>query len=453
MRTGQALQPARAALARRRRQVSLRCACARATVGPLDRSAGRPGARARRGRPEAGCGRAWLRPGLGRRGGRGPVPAAQRRTRARRAAALRQHRGNRDRCGPGARAPRGATSPRPIVPRAAAAADRHARAMGRLEVPAARDARLRRGAGRVRPPHRDRERLRARRTRPRSSSRSAPTTATRTAGTTSATTSSSTSTARSSKAARVESTPPWSAPRPRATTPSRPGSPTSARSARPASPTAGLDALARILSWKLAVHGGPPTGTVQVTSSGGSLNRYPAGAKVTLNRISGHRDGDATACPGDGLYAQLPQLRQMVTGGPLPVRASVTFTPRSPKHHLRNEGGAERPPRGPGGGPAARAPVEVQLLGRTGAWNTLHTAQNRLQRKRHDERAAHLQPRASRAFRGHSRPQLGPVQARLDRRTAEISARLQPSSAAVIRPGTRELGHGAGSSAGRAGSG
>jgi hypothetical protein len=30
---------------------------------------------------------------------------------------------------------------------------------------------------------------------------------------------------------------------------------------------------------------------------------------VTLERISGHRDGDATSCPGDSLYAQLPDLR------------------------------------------------------------------------------------------------------------------------------------------------
>ena len=51
------------------------------------------------------------------------------------------------------------------------------------------------------------------------------------------------------------------------------------------------------------MHGVPPTGTVQVDSGGGSLNRYPAGTQVQFERISGHRDGDATACPGDGLYS------------------------------------------------------------------------------------------------------------------------------------------------------
>ena len=64
----------------------------------------------------------------------------------------------------------------------------------------------------------------------------------------------------------------------------------------------------------------------------------------------------------------------MVTGGPLPVRASISLTARSPKHHLRLEGGAGSAARGPG---AARRspgqPVDVQLLGRSGAWNTLHT--------------------------------------------------------------------------------
>jgi hypothetical protein len=77
---------------------------------------------------------------------------------------------------------------------------------------------------------------------------------------------------------------------------------------------AGLDALARVLSWKLALHGVPPLGSVVVRSAGGSTNRYPAGRSVRFERISGHRDGDATSCPGDALYAQLPQIRSMVTG-------------------------------------------------------------------------------------------------------------------------------------------
>ena len=54
----------------------------------------------------------------------------------------------------------------------------------------------------------------------------------------------------------------------------------------------------------------PVTGQVVLTSGGGELNRYKSGTPVTLERICGHRDGDATECPGNALYAQLPELRR-----------------------------------------------------------------------------------------------------------------------------------------------
>ena len=70
-----------------------------------------------------------------------------------------------------------------------------------------------------------------------------------------------------------------------------------------------LGALAILIGWKLALHGVTPTGQIAVQSAGGSLNRYPSGTPVTFERISGHRDGDETTCPGGSLYAQLPALR------------------------------------------------------------------------------------------------------------------------------------------------
>jgi N-acetylmuramoyl-L-alanine amidase len=73
---------------------------------------------------------------------------------------------------------------------------------------------------------------------------------------------------------------------------------------------AGMDALARLIGWKLSLHGVPTQGEVTVVSAGGETNRYPAGTPVTLQRISGHRDGDRTSCPGDTLYAQLAELRR-----------------------------------------------------------------------------------------------------------------------------------------------
>jgi uncharacterized protein with LGFP repeats len=91
---------------------------------------------------------------------------------------------------------------------------------------------------------------------------------------------------------------------------------------------AALEALAALLAWKLSLHQIPPTGSVTVTSTGGPLNRYPAGRRVTLERIAGHRDGDATECPGDGLYAQLPALRARAVqlAGTTPFSLAVSPT-------------------------------------------------------------------------------------------------------------------------------
>jgi N-acetylmuramoyl-L-alanine amidase len=75
---------------------------------------------------------------------------------------------------------------------------------------------------------------------------------------------------------------------------------------------AGIAALAQLLAWKHALHGIPAEGTLTVTSQGGETNRYRSGTPVTFQRISGHRDGDQTTCPGDLLYGQLPGLRDEV---------------------------------------------------------------------------------------------------------------------------------------------
>jgi hypothetical protein len=81
---------------------------------------------------------------------------------------------------------------------------------------------------------------------------------------------------------------------------------------RTAPPKVAMDALARLLAWKLSIHGVPATGHTTVTSAGGPSTAYRAGTRVTLPRISGHRDADLTACPGAALYRQLPALRTRV---------------------------------------------------------------------------------------------------------------------------------------------
>jgi hypothetical protein len=64
----------------------------------------------------------------------------------------------------------------------------------------------------------------------------------------------------------------------------------------------GMGALARLLAWKLGLHGVPAQGRVTVNGRG-------------FERISGHRDANSTDCPGDALYAQLPELRRRVASG------------------------------------------------------------------------------------------------------------------------------------------
>ena len=76
--------------------------------------------------------------------------------------------------------------------------------------------------------------------------------------------------------------------------------------------SAALRAMDRLISWKLDVHGTPRGGKATLVSAGGGTSRYRAGTRVEFNRISGHRNGNHTECPGDGLYAQLPRLRRAV---------------------------------------------------------------------------------------------------------------------------------------------
>ena len=77
---------------------------------------------------------------------------------------------------------------------------------------------------------------------------------------------------------------------------------------------AALDAMARLIRWKLPLHGYPTSGTAVMVSAGGGTNRYPAGRSVRVKRVIGHRDTNATECPGGALYAQLDDLRSMVAG-------------------------------------------------------------------------------------------------------------------------------------------
>jgi N-acetylmuramoyl-L-alanine amidase len=138
-------------------------------------------------------------------------------------------------------------------------------------------------------------------------------------------------------------------------------------------PQPGLDAIARLLAWKLGIHGVPPTGTVGIVSGGGSLNRYPAGRTVQFQRISGHRDGDATSCPGNALYNQLPGLRLQVAALPRPAVASVSLAPTRRRITYPEKVELFGALAGPNGAGLGGRSVAIQFAKRTGRWATLHS--------------------------------------------------------------------------------
>jgi hypothetical protein len=74
-----------------------------------------------------------------------------------------------------------------------------------------------------------------------------------------------------------------------------------------APPAAAVDALGRLLAWKLDLHGLDPLASAKMTC--GATEKYTKGQTVTFPVVSGHRDANYTACPGDALYAKLGAVR------------------------------------------------------------------------------------------------------------------------------------------------
>lgn len=82
--------------------------------------------------------------------------------------------------------------------------------------------------------------------------------------------------------------------------------------------TAALTSIVRIAAWKLGQYDADPATTVQLKAGATQTNyfgtSFTAGSSYTFNRISGHRDGYNTQCPGGSLYAQLPTIRAWASG-------------------------------------------------------------------------------------------------------------------------------------------
>ncbi|WP_073492393.1 peptidoglycan recognition protein family protein [Actinacidiphila paucisporea] len=81
---------------------------------------------------------------------------------------------------------------------------------------------------------------------------------------------------------------------------------------------AALTSIARVAAWKLGQYGVDPSSTVtlttQTTQTSGTGRTFTAGQSYPFAAISAHRDGVATECPGDMLYAQLGTIRSYAAG-------------------------------------------------------------------------------------------------------------------------------------------
>ncbi len=90
---------------------------------------------------------------------------------------------------------------------------------------------------------------------------------------------------------------------------------------RAAISTAAKTALEQLLAWRLDLAHIDPLSTLTWQSGGNP--RFPAGVPVLLRAISGHRDTNFTDCPGNALYAQLPQIAKDVAA----LGAPKLYTP------------------------------------------------------------------------------------------------------------------------------
>jgi flagellar hook assembly protein FlgD len=81
-------------------------------------------------------------------------------------------------------------------------------------------------------------------------------------------------------------------------------------------PAAARRAVENLLAWRLDVGHVRPRDLVDTISAGSS--RWPAGTRVRLRAISGHRDTSYTSCPGSTVYGQLGSIARRVTRIGLP---------------------------------------------------------------------------------------------------------------------------------------
>jgi N-acetylmuramoyl-L-alanine amidase len=131
---------------------------------------------------------------------------------------------------------------------------------------------------------------------------------------------------------------------------------------------AAIDALQRLLAWKLSLHGVPALGrvTVEVDPADAFFTPFAPGAHVSLPRVAGHRDGDSTSCPGNAFYARLPAIRPRVAAlAGTPANVTLTAAPAvvTPAGPVTLSGRLTQL----AGPPVGGAPIELQQVTAQGA--------------------------------------------------------------------------------------
>ena len=86
---------------------------------------------------------------------------------------------------------------------------------------------------------------------------------------------------------------------------------------------AALDAIARLVSWRLDLAHVDPTSYLTYISGGSE--RYASGLPVLLSAVSGHRDTGFTECPGNELYSRL----SAIAGTALSLGGLKIFEPKA----------------------------------------------------------------------------------------------------------------------------
>lgn len=72
-------------------------------------------------------------------------------------------------------------------------------------------------------------------------------------------------------------------------------------------PAVAIEALTKLIAWKLGLHGVDPTKPAIYTTGGN--DRFAAGTTLALPIVIGHRDTWFTSCPGQAVWNLLPSIR------------------------------------------------------------------------------------------------------------------------------------------------